>query len=61
MKIEFHADSGELLTPLEVANCLIMHTTNHENTFSTKDLKEIADYLQVYYRHHDNRDDVVAF
>lgn len=47
MRIEFHADNGEMLTPLEVANSLIT-----QNTFKVDELKELAEILEVYYRHH---------
>ena len=51
MRIEFHADNGEILTPLEVANALINH-----DAFKVDELKELAEHLQVYCRHHSNRD-----
>lgn len=51
MRIEFYADNGEMLTPLEVANALINH-----NAFKVDELKELAEFLQVYCRHHSNRD-----
>jgi hypothetical protein len=47
MRIEFHADNGEKLTPLEIANSLIT-----QNTFKVDELKELAEILEVYYRHH---------
>ena len=47
MRIEFHADNGEMLTPLEVANSLIS-----QNTFKVDELRELAEHLQVYCRHH---------
>lgn len=51
MRIEFHADNGEMLTPLEVANALINH-----DAFKVDELKELAEHLQVYCRHYSNRD-----
>lgn len=72
MRIEFHADNGEMLTPLEVANSLINLSYERPlksyevslsgeiavkvKTFSVDDLKEIADYLQVYCRHHNDKE-----
>jgi hypothetical protein len=53
-------------SPLACAESLIEHMTHCEKfmimperdvqTFSVKELKEIADYLMVYYRHHRDRD-----
>ena len=51
MRIEFHADNGEMLTPLEVANSLI-----NQNTFKVDELRELAEYLQVYCRHHNDKE-----
>lgn len=51
MRIEFHADNGEMLTPLEVANSLI-----NQNTFKVDELRELAEHLQVYCRHHNDRE-----
>ena len=51
MRIEFHADNGEMLTPLEVANSLI-----NQNTFKVDELRELAGYLQVYCRHHNDKE-----
>ena len=51
MRIEFHADNGEMLTPLEVANSLI-----NQDTFKVDELNELAEYLKVYCRHHNDRD-----
>ena len=51
MRIEFHADNGEMLTPLEIANSLI-----NQNTFKVDELRELAEHLQVYCRHHNDRD-----
>ena len=57
MRIEFHADNGEMLTPLEVANALI-----NQNTFKVDELKEIAEHLEVYCRHNRQRcDEPIAF
>ena len=52
--------------PLACAESLIEHMTHCEKfmimperdvqTFSVEELKEIADYLMVYYRHHKDRD-----
>lgn len=52
--------------PLACAGSLIEHMTHCEKfmimperdvqTFSVEELKEIADYLMVYYRHHRDRD-----
>lgn len=52
--------------PLACAESLIEHMTHCEKfmimperdvqTFSVEELKEIADYLMVYYRHHRDRD-----
>lgn len=57
MRIEFHADNGEMLTPLEVANALI-----NQNTFKVDELRELAEHLQVYCRHHnDKEEDVISF
>ena len=52
--------------PLACAESLIEHMTHLEKymimperdvqTFSVEELKEIADYLMVYYRHHRDRD-----
>ena len=78
MRIEFHADNGEVLTPLEVANSLINlgyerplkayevslsgKTAVKVKTFSVDDLKEIADYLQVYCRRHkDKNTETISF
>lgn len=53
--------------PLACAESLIEHMTHCEKymimperdvqTFSVEELKEIADYLMVYYEHHRDRDD----
>lgn len=51
MRIEFHADNGEMLTPLEVANSLI-----NQNTFKVYELRELAEHLQVYCRHHNDKE-----
>ena len=51
MRIEFHADNGEMLTPLEVANSLI-----NQNTFKVNELRELSEFLQVYCNHHEDRD-----
>lgn len=51
MRIEFYADNGEMLTPLEVANALI-----NQNTFKVDELKELAEHLQVYCRHHNDKE-----
>lgn len=51
MRIEFHADNGEMLTPLEVANSLI-----NQNTFKVDELRELAEHLQVYCRHHNDKE-----
>ena len=51
MRIEFHADNGEMLTPLEVASSLI-----NQNTFKVDELRELSEFLQVYCRHHNDRD-----
>ena len=51
MRIEFHADNGEMLTPLEVANSVI-----NQDTFKVDELNELAEYLKVYCRHHNDRD-----
>ena len=51
MRIEFHADNGEMLTPLEVANSLI-----NQNTFKVDELRELAEHLQVYCQHHNGGD-----
>ncbi len=51
MRIEFHADNGEILTPLEVANSLI-----NQNTFKVDELKELAEHLQVYCRHNNDKE-----
>lgn len=51
MRIEFHADNGEMLTPLEVANALI-----NQNTFKVDELRELAEHLQVYCRHHNDKE-----
>lgn len=51
MRIEFHADNGEMLTPLEVANSLI-----NQNTFKVDELRELSEFLQVYCNHHEDRD-----
>lgn len=57
MRIEFHADNGEPFTPLEVANSLI-----NQNTFKVDELRELAEHLQVYCRHHnDKKEDVISF
>ena len=57
MRIEFHADNGEMLTPLEVANSLI-----NQNAFKVDELRELAEHLQVYCRHHnDKEEDVISF
>ena len=47
MKIEFNAENGEKLTPLEVAKSLVAH-----GAFCAEELKELTEYLQVYYRFH---------
>ena len=54
-------------SPLACAESLIEHMTHCEKfmimperdvqTFSVEELKEIADYLMVYYKHHRDRDD----
>ena len=51
MRVEFHADNGEVLTPLEVANSLI-----NQNAFKVDELRELAEHLQVYCRHHNDKD-----
>lgn len=51
MRIEFHADNGEMLTPLEVANSLI-----NKDVFKVDELKELAEILEVYHRHHRDKD-----
>lgn len=65
MKIEFHADNGEEITPIEVANALINHTTHNEvsklllliipkedyKTFDSDELEQIAEHLLVYCKH----------
>ena len=53
-------------SPLACAESLIEHMTHCEKfmimperdvqTFSVEELKEIADYLMVYYKHHRDRD-----
>ena len=53
--------------PLACAESLIEHMTHCEKfmimperdvqTFTVEELKEIADYLMVYYKHHRDRDD----
>ena len=55
------------MTPIEVANMLITHTTHLEkylcmperniNTFNVDELEQIAEYLLVYCKHYHNRDD----
>ena len=59
--------------PLACAESLIEHMTHFEKfmimperdvqTFSVEELKEIADYLMVYYKHHKDRDaeDTISF
>ena len=59
--------------PLACAKSLIEHMTHCEKfmimperdvqTFSVEELKEIADYLMVYYKHHKDRDaeDTISF
>lgn len=57
MRIEFHEDNGEMLTPLEVANSLIK-----QNTFKVDELRELAEHLQVYCRHHNDKEkDAISF
>lgn len=57
MRIEFHADNGEMLTPLEIANSLI-----NQNTFKVDELRELAEHLQVYCRHHnDKEEETISF
>lgn len=57
MRIEFYADNEEMLTPLEVANSLI-----NQNTFKVDELRELAEHLQVYCRHHnDKKKDAISF
>ena len=57
MRIEFHADNGEMLTPLEVANSLI-----NQKTFKVDELRELAEHLEVYCRHNRQRcDEPIAF
>ena len=65
MRIEFHADNGEMLTPIEVANALINHTTHYEaskicpsliqerdvKTFTYDELSELAEYLLVFCKY----------
>ena len=65
MRIEFHADNFEMLTPIEVANALINHTTHYEankicpslipegdaKTFTYDELSELAEYLLVYCKY----------
>ena len=60
-------------SPLACAESLIDHMTHCEKfmimperdvqTFSVEELKEIADYLMVYYKHHKDRDaeDTISF
>lgn len=59
-------------SPLACAESLIEHMTHCEKfmimperdvqTFSVEELKEIADYLMVYYKHHRDRDnEPIAF
>ena len=57
MRIEFHADNGEVLTPLQVANSLI-----NQNTFKVDELIELAEHLKVYCRHHnDKEEEIISF
>lgn len=57
MRIEFHADNGEMLTPLEVANSLI-----NQKTFKVDELRELAEHLEVYCRHNRQRcDEPIVF
>lgn len=51
MRIKFYADNGEMLTPLEVANSLI-----NQNTFKVDELRELSEHLQVYCRHHNDKE-----
>lgn len=65
MKIKFYADNGELLTPIEVANALINHTTHYEasqicpslmperdaKTFTYDELSELAEYLLIHCKY----------
>ena len=65
MRIEFHADNGEMLTPIEVANALINHTTHYEasqicpsliperdaKTFTYNELSELAEYLLIHCKY----------
>ena len=55
MRIEFHADNGEMLTPLEIANSLI-----NQNTFKVDELRELAEHLQVYCRHHNDKEEEIC-
>ena len=57
MRIEFHADNGEMLTPLDVANSLI-----NQNRFKVDELRELAEHLQVYCRYHnDKEEETISF
>ena len=57
MRIEFHADNGEMFTPLEVANSLI-----NQKTFKVDELRELAEHLEVYCRHNRQRcDEPISF
>lgn len=65
MRIEFHTDNGEMITPIEVANALINHTTHYEasricpsliperddKTFTYDELSELAEYLLVFCKY----------
>ena len=65
MKINFISEHEEALTPIEVANALITHTTHYEankyipsiltegdyQTFDAEDLEQIAEHLLVYCKH----------
>lgn len=53
MKIEFSAENGEKLTPLEVAKSLVAH-----GAFCAEELKELAEYLQVYHRFHRDKEKI---
>ena len=50
-------DNEEILTPLEFVNSLV-----NKNIFSVKELKEISEYLNVYYRNYNtNNAETMSF
>lgn len=53
MRIAFHAETNELLTPISVVEALVQCAsgTKYTKMFDTEDLEQISEHLLVYCRH----------